>query len=472
MMFILMSSAYAVSELSWYKFDGDFLDSGEKGNHLSCSGSCSFSFTQFFEGNGSMAVGQGNYAYINNATLLTGNIARTVSIRMKTTDKSYGDGSLWSISKFTSVRRGYQLVYDRINDNKFVLTAYSDNPELTGFLTLNEWKQYVIVYYGNTSLSLYIDGVLQSSSQFTDVLDTEEGWISVNSDYQNNVGVSAYYDDFRVFNFSMTDAQILCLNSTLESFDICLNPVQPTPPTITPCGFNITLGTTIVNQTFNWNEANGLNYTFYLNAFPHFTESLSFTENMSKISYPHGIYPYYVEAFNTYGMNTSSTCYMNVCVNNYATVSTPCVAGSQLLTYSDTHSCAYKLDFPVDNGTYVACAELPTAITIDSKSFLNTLTEIDILFWIIIAILLYLPFYMNDDRYMTLYLFASIIVAGYGLYVGNKLLRIFIDDTFFVYSLQMLIYIIAGVFLVLGILYSSKTILDLMYGTDRGKKKD
>jgi hypothetical protein len=106
-----------------------------------------------------------------------------------------------------------------------------------------------------------------------------------------------------------------------------------------------------------------------------------------------------------------------------------------------------------------------------SKGILNTFTEIDFIFLIMLALLIYFPFYMNDKRYQALYLIAGILTAVYNIFLRNKLLTQFASDTIIVNAIYILVLCVAGVLVVFGIIMSFSVFLDLIFGSDRKNKK-
>jgi hypothetical protein len=155
------------------------------------------------------------------------------------------------------------------------------------------------------------------------------------------------------------------------------------------------------------------------------------------------------------------------CYNNINKTTQPCINNAQLNIYSDTNTCDSLLEImPADNGTYVSCVSLYT-VDFDSDSIILTITELDILFWILIIVLIYFPFYMNDKRYMALYVFAGLLLGFYTMYMTNKLNAVIADNTAFVYIIGVMLYCLALLLMIFGFIHA----INAIFSSSGEKKK-
>lgn len=153
---------------------------------------------------------------------------------------------------------------------------------------------------------------------------------------------------------------------------------------------------------------------------------------------------------------------------NWVRITKPCNYGTRLIEYYDTLNSNLTYYLPVNNNTYENCT-LESTITFNSKSVIFTLTELDLLYYIIIGILIYFPFYMNNKKYFALYIFVGIILGIYTIYLESKLLDIFIENTFFVNLIKWILLSISLSFFAYGILQGWSNLMDMIFGEKDSK---
>jgi hypothetical protein len=164
--------------------------------------------------------------------------------------------------------------------------------------------------------------------------------------------------------------------------------------------------------------------------------------------------------------NTKSYFILPQCISNWIKQIEPCVNGVSRINYLDNNYCESIITLPELNDTNEVCSLIPIT---DSKNIFATFTELDLIFIIILGITLYFPFYMNNKKYYAVYVFSGIILCLYTLFLTNKMLKIFIDNTFFIYFLRDLLWLFAGILLILGGLQAWSNLMDMIYGEKNSK---
>lgn len=216
---------------------------------------------------------------------------------------------------------------------------------------------------------------------------------------------------------------------------------------------------------FNWSESIDLEgKSIFYKLYIYNGLNTLIVENITDNYYNHSfryLIPsnYYTKVYSCDSINCSesiSNCSFNICQNEYNLTLKPCIDGLTIKEYYDVNDCNEQYDFPLDNGTYVLCTSQPTQIngtitaTLNTTSILNTFTEMDAIFLIIIIITLYFPFYMNKDEWLWLYILSGIFLAGYTLFLSSKFLILFPDFTYYTYTLSIFLYLISLSLCIIG----------------------
>jgi hypothetical protein len=93
-----------------------------------------------------------------------------------------------------------------------------------------------------------------------------------------------------------------------------------------------------------------------------YTPNQYYTFTASKSNLSAGANPYYVTScFGLICVN-SITCDLDVCINTWSLLPTPCVDGIKTKIYYDSAYCDERYDFPLDNGTYIECSTPPSIV--------------------------------------------------------------------------------------------------------------
>lgn len=216
---------------------------------------------------------------------------------------------------------------------------------------------------------------------------------------------------------------------------------------------------------FNWTNSIDLeNESILYNLYIYNGLNILIFENLTNNFYNHSfryLTPdnYYTKVYSCDSLNCSislSNCSFNICQNEYNLSLKPCIDGLTIKEYYDVNDCNEQYDLPLDNGSYVLCTSQPTQIngtitaTLNTTSILNTFTEMDAIFLIIIIITLYFPFYMNKDEWLWLYILSGIFLAGYTLFLSSKFLILFPNFTYYTYALSIFLYLISLSLCIIG----------------------
>jgi hypothetical protein len=225
--------------------------------------------------------------------------------------------------------------------------------------------------------------------------------------------------------------------------------------------WNRALSNSEVNELYNY-TINGENYPFAC-----YTDWIDNSTECNGLNYT--IIYYDNSNCNTLeNLPISNGSIVSCSLENWERVTKPCNYGTRLIEYYDTLNSNLTYYLPVNNNTYENCT-LESTITFNSKSVIFTLTELDLLYYIIIGILIYFPFYMNNKKYFALYIFVGIILGIYTIYLESKLLDIFIENTFFVNLIKWILLSISLSFFAYGILQGWSNLMDMIFGEKDSK---
>lgn len=358
--------------------------------------------------------------------------------------------------------------------NWSVSTTY---PSFTanGSIVKNQWQRTAMYAQGNGTWLLYgnvtfRDGDLLLEGAQTSTFET----LSIGQSSGTTTGVF-YYDDVTCWEGNLFEEPLNV------SFDIAFLE-QPSNKvyTIYHDGGNYQI---YPNITWFWNVSNNIsvvnnslytyhefdnilftlinntadnNYTYTNNSLPQFTND--------------GNYFYYLNSSDENGSMTSifGNGTFTICENSYIQQISGCVNGIQNITYIDFNSCPVEFGKPAGFSQVCGGGGTGGNTTITfPNAFIFTFTEIDFIFLAMIVLLIFFPFYMNDKRYMMLYMIAGTILLIYRIYVANKLNALNPDNTYFVYIIKILLGIIALVFIFIGIM----AMINYFFGNDDKKKK-
>ena len=205
-----------------YKFDGDLTDSSGNGNDITIvSGTIDYHFNYKVNGQSSL-IGANEYIEITSLNVLTAiwSGAFTISFWLypTTTDKEYLVGG-WDNAPSGGLRGGWyitarngNLEWAGLTGGSFPTIIATDNN-----IVANAWNHISISNTG-TTFNISLNGIIKTLTT-SDTLDTPhtilgdrhiaisraKRWSGSGYDYDNNGG---YYDDFRVYDRSLTTTEI------------------------------------------------------------------------------------------------------------------------------------------------------------------------------------------------------------------------------------------------------------------------
>jgi RHS repeat-associated protein len=176
----------------------------------------------------SLSLTNGNVQLAGGTGLPSGGSPRTIEAWIKTTNTNYqvvaGYGTANNVHHYFEVR---------VSGSNIQIVTSSDDPVITGPYSLADgnWHHLVVTYDGNTTATVYVDGRIAGTAQFSGALITtadanglmvgQDSWCNCSDQFVGNL------DEVAIYPYALSTAQV----STHATASGTVPPSPPTAPT-------------------------------------------------------------------------------------------------------------------------------------------------------------------------------------------------------------------------------------------------
>jgi RHS repeat-associated protein len=176
----------------------------------------------------SLALTNGNVQLAAGTALPAGGSARTIEAWVKTTNASYQ-----VVAAYGTANNFHRYFEVRVGASNVQIVTSSDDQTVTGPYSLADgvWHYLVVAYDGNTTATVYVDGKIAGTAQFSGALNTvvdgnglligQDTWCNCSDQFVGNL------DEVAIYPYALSVAQV----STHASASGTVPPSPPTAPT-------------------------------------------------------------------------------------------------------------------------------------------------------------------------------------------------------------------------------------------------
>jgi len=196
----------------------------------------------------SLSLTNGNVQLTAGTGLPAGGSPRTIEAWIKTTNANYQ-----VVAGYGTVNNTHHYFEVRVGGSNIQIITSSDDPVITAPYSLADgtWHHLVVAYDGNTTATVYVDGKIAGTAQFSGVLITaadanglligQDSWCNCSDQFVGNL------DEVAIYPYALSSAQVSAHASASGT-------VPPSPPTA-PTAVTATAG---ANQaSLSWTAPGG-----------------------------------------------------------------------------------------------------------------------------------------------------------------------------------------------------------------------
>jgi hypothetical protein len=199
-------SADATNLVAWYKFDGDFTDSSGNGNDLTTYQGTPVLSTEKYVLNQSVYLSSSSFL-VNSFTLH--NTAFAVSLWFYLDDNT---GSNYNIISQRYADATNQNLHIRLNKSgsniSYTIAFWANDLTSQAYNDANKWIHVIFQLNESGNKEIWRNGELIASDITATFLNTNNANIIIGNWISDNKYFRGYFDDFRIYNKSLTQSEI------------------------------------------------------------------------------------------------------------------------------------------------------------------------------------------------------------------------------------------------------------------------